>query len=168
MRVGGVFACEVQGDHGKLIDVTIDEAHPSDSRAQREAEVAILAALSARLGQPLTKTSVPIGNGGRVEIDGATADLSILVEAYAHQGALRGGQPKKLATDALKLVWIGRQVEAKRMILVVADQEVESYLKRPRAWLTQALIDLGVEVVRVNLDEGTVDTLRAAQIEQFR
>ncbi|WP_127817685.1 hypothetical protein [Microbacterium sp. CPCC 204701] len=148
--------------------MAIDEAHPSDSRAQREAEVAIIAALSARLGQPLAKTSVPTGNGGRVELDGATGDLSILVEAYAHQGTLRGSQPKKLATDALKLTWIGRQVKAKRKILAVADQEVESYLQRPKAWLTQALIDLGVEVVRVNLDDATVDTLRTAQTVQFR
>ncbi|WP_341578289.1 hypothetical protein [Microbacterium schleiferi] len=62
----------------------------------------IIAALGERLDVALTKTSIPTGNGGRVELDGATEDLSILVEAYAHQGALRGGQHKKLATDALK------------------------------------------------------------------
>lgn len=157
-----------RGDRGRLLLVPTDEAHPSDSRAQRDAEVAIIAALSARLGVALAKTSVPTGNGGRVELDGATADLRILVEAYAHQGALRGGQPKKLATDALKLTWIGRQVKAERMILAVADEEVESHLRRPKAWLTQALIDLRVEVVRVNLDEATVESLRTAQTVQFR
>jgi len=156
------------GERGRLVAVTIDEAHSSDSRAQREAEVTIIAALSAQLGQPLAKTSVPTGNGGRVELDGATDDLTILVEAYAHQGALRGSQPKKLATDALKLTWIGRQLEAKRLILAVADAEVESYLQRPKAWLTQALTDLGVEVIRVDLDDATVDTLRNAQTVQFR
>lgn len=145
-----------------------DEGHPSDSRAQRDAELVIVAALSAQLGEPLAKASVATGNGGRVELDGATTDLSVLVEVYAHQGALRGGQPKKLATDALKLTWIGRQVGAKRLILAVADREVETYLQRPKAWLTQALIDLGVEVIRVELDDATVSSLRTAQTVQFR
>ena len=100
---------------------------------------------------PLAKTSIPTGNGGRVELDGAAEDLSVLVEAYAHQGALRGGQPKKRATDALKLTWIGRQVGATKLILAIADEQVEAYLRRPKAWLTQALIDLDVEVIRVDL-----------------
>lgn len=145
-----------------------DDQHPSDSRAQREAESAIIAALTSQIGEPLTKTSIPTGNGGRVEVDGSSADLSILVEAYAHQGTLRGGQPKKLAADALKLTWIGRQVDAQRLILAVADRSVESYLRRPRAWLTQALIDLGIEVICVNLGATTTSALRTAQTTQFR
>jgi hypothetical protein len=148
--------------------MTIDAVHPSDSHAQRDAEVVIIAALSAKLGVPLKKTSIPTGNGGRVELDGATEDLCVLVEAYAHQGLLRGGQPKKLATDALKLTWIGRQVGAKKLILAVADEQVEAYLRRPKAWLTQALVDLGVEVVRVDLDDATALALQDAQTVQFR
>jgi hypothetical protein len=151
-----------------LMIVGDNEVHPGDSLAQREAELLIIGALSAQLGQPLAKTSIATNNGGRVELDGATGDLSVLVEAYAHQGALRGGQPKKLATDALKLTWIGRQVGAKRTILAVADRRVESYLRRPKAWLTQALIDLGIEVICVDLDDAMVDTIRAAQTVQFR
>ena len=144
------------------------ESHPSDSRAQRDAELVIIAALSQELGLDLAKASVLTGNGGRVEIDGATADLKVLVEVYARQGALSGAQPKKLATDALKLTWIGGQVGADRLILAVADEQVESYLRRPTAWLTQALIDLGVEVIRVQLDEATSLALRMAQTGQYR
>lgn len=150
------------------VNEELPAVHPSDSHTQRGAEVLIIAALGERLDVALTKTSIPTGNGGRVELDGATEDLSILVEAYAHQGALRGGQPKKLATDALKLTWIGRQLGAKRLILAVADEEVESYLQRPTAWLTQALRDLGVEVIRVDLDRATASAIRMAQSVQFR
>ncbi len=151
-----------------LVCMAIDAAHPSDSLAQRDAEVIIIAALSAKLGVPLAKSSIPTGNGGRVELDGASKDFSILVEAYAHQGVLRGGQPKKLATDALKLTWIGRLVGATRLILAVADEQVEAHLRRPKAWLTQALIDLDVEVVRVELDDATAAALRTAQTVQYR
>lgn len=145
-----------------------DEPHASDSLAQRDAELLIVAGLSARIGVPLSKTSVPSGNGGRVELDGADADFKVLVEAYAHQGALRGAQPKKLATDALKLSWIGRRIGAHRLILAVADAQVEAYLRRPTAWLTQALEDLGIEIICVDLDEATAETLRAAQEMQYR
>ncbi len=148
--------------------MTVDEVHPSDSLAQRAAELLIVAALSSNIGIPLAKTSIPTKNGGRVELDGADEHLSVLVEAFAHQGALRSGQAKKLATDALKLTRIGRQVGAKRLVLAVADKPVEAYLQRPKAWLTQALIDLNVEVVRVGLDEATADSLRVAQTVQYR
>jgi hypothetical protein len=151
-----------------LVDVTQIESHASDSRAQRDAEVVIIAALSAALGVQLTKVSVRTDNGGRVELDGASEDLGILVEAYAHQGTLHGSQPKKLAADALKLTWIGRQLRAKRLILAVADEQVALYLRRPTAWLTQALVDLGVEVVRVEIDDATASALHAAQTTQYR
>jgi hypothetical protein len=111
---------------------------------------------------------VRTGNGGRVELDGASEDLEILAEAYAHQGTLHGSQPKKLVADALKLTWIGRHLRAKRLILAVADEQVELYLRRPTAWLTQALVDLGVDVVRVDIDDATANTLRTAQTTQYR
>ncbi|MGW9113101.1 hypothetical protein [Microbacterium sp. NPDC055683] len=142
--------------------------HPSDSKAQRDAEVVILASLSEQIAVPLSKASIPTGNGGRVEIDGASDDLSVLVEVYARQGTLAGAQPKKLATDALKLTWIGAHVGAKRLILAVADARVEAYLRRPTAWLTQALIDLGVEVIRVEVGEATAEALHRAQQTQYR
>lgn len=92
----------------------------------------------------------------------------MLVEVYARQGALAGAQPKKLATDALKLTWIGKEVQAKRLILAVADERVESYLRRPSAWLTQALIDLGVKVIRVEVGATISESLQRAQRSQYR
>ena len=144
------------------------DSHASDSAVQRDAEFAILDAVAARVGVALERTSVRTSNGGRVEIDGSSADNLILVEAYARVGCLRGAQPKKLATDALKLVWIGQQVGAARLILAVADERVEAYLRRPTAWLTQALIDLNVEVICVDLGPETTAALEAAQVRQYR
>ena len=65
-------------------------------------------------------------------------------------------------------MWIGRQIGATRLILAVADEKVEAYLRRPKAWLTQALIDLKVEVVRVDLDDATANAIRTAQTVQYR
>lgn len=146
----------------------IASVHPSDSRAQRDAERVILAALSDRLGVPLAKTSIATANGGRVEIDGASPDLSVLVEIFAHQGKVLSGQGRKLAQDILKLTWIRQQASASRILLAIADPVVELYLGRPKAWLTQAIIDLGVEVVRIELDAAVSHGLQRAQADQYR
>ncbi|PYY34484.1 hypothetical protein DEJ32_14855 [Curtobacterium sp. MCPF17_046] len=123
----------------------------------------IIAAIAAHVGVPLAPARVEFEDGVRVELDGASEDQKVLVEAYAHVGALRGGQPKKLATDAFKLLWAGRKLEATRLVIAVIDVEVEQYLTRPKAWLTAALRDSGVEVIRVAIDDEAHARVEAAQ-----
>ncbi|WIB65296.1 hypothetical protein [Curtobacterium sp. MCBD17_040] len=141
--------------------------HPSDSLAQRDAERFIVAAVADDVGVSLVTTRVDLGGGVRAEFDGASEDRSVVVEAFAHVGALRGAQPKKLATDAFKLTWAGRRVGASRLIIAVLDERVEAYLRRPRAWLTAALLDAGVEVLRVDVDPAVLSRVEAAQRAQF-
>ncbi len=142
--------------------------HPSDSLAQRAAESLILAELGAQLGVELQPTIIAFDDGVRVQIDGATADRTVLVEIYAHVGALRGAQPRKLATDAFKLVWAGQKLGASRLILAVVDEQVAAYLRRPKAWLTAALRDAGIEVVVVPVGAATAQDLQDAQVRQYR
>ena len=137
--------------------------HVSDSLAQRNAEPLIIAAVAAYVGVPLAPARITFEDGVRVEIDGASEDRAVLVEAYAHTGVLRGGQPKKLATDAFKLTWAGRKLGSTRLIVAVIDEEVEQYLLRPKAWLTAAMRDSAVEVVRVDIDESARARVAAAQ-----
>lgn len=123
--------------------------------------------LSERLGMPLEKTSIATADGGRVEIDAAAPDLSTLVEIFAHRGKVLSAQGRKLTQDVLKSTWIRQQAGATRVVLAIADPVVEAYLMRPKAWLTQAISDLGVEVVRIELDSETTVALDAAQITQY-
>jgi len=139
----------------------VSTAHASDSLAQRTAEPLIIAAVAEHVGVSLAPARVEFEDGVRVELDGASEDRKILVEAYSHIGALRGGQPKKLATDAFKLLWAGRKLEATRLVIAVID--IEQYLMRPKAWLTAALRDSGVEVLRVSIDDETHARVEAAQ-----
>lgn len=148
-----------------ITDVTI---HPSDSIAQHAAEPLILAAVSALIGVELAPSRIDMGEGVRVELDGASADRKILVEAYAHIGRLRGAQPRKLASDAFKLVWAGQKLEADRLIIAVIDEEVEAYLLRPKAWLTAALRDAHAEAIRVAIDADAHAQVVSAQLIQFR
>lgn len=142
-------------------------AHPSDSLAQRDAESLMIAAVATHLGVELRPTVIS-DRDAKVQIDGATSDLAVLVEAYAHIGPLRGAQPKKLATDAFKLSWIGPRVGAKTLILAVLDDAAANYLRRPTAWLTSAIEDAGITVILVEVDQGTRAAIEKAQITQFR
>jgi hypothetical protein len=141
-------------------------SHASDSLAQRDAEPFIIQAVAAFVRTPLSPSKIDMGDGVRVEIDGASEDRSILVEAYAHVGKLVGAQPKKLATDAFKLVWAGQKLGSSRLIIAVIDEEVEAYLRRRTAWLTAALRDSKVEIVRVSIDSGAHARVTAAQALQ--
>ncbi|WP_188701046.1 hypothetical protein [Microbacterium nanhaiense] len=106
--------------------------HASDSTEQRLAEVPIIAAVSGMLGIPLASARIPI-DGVRVEIDGASEDRSVLVEAYAHIGTVKGAQRHKVANDAFKLAWAGQKLRSQRLIIAVAGEDAAAYLKRPGA-----------------------------------
>lgn len=150
-----------------MSDVTAPTVHASDSSEQRTAEAAIIAAVSEHVGVPLGPATIRIDDA-RVQIDGASEDRTVLVEAYARIGRLHGAQPRKLATDAFKLVWAGGKLSADRLIIAVADHEAERHLQRPGAWLTAALRDANVEVIRVDLDDTLRTSLIAAQQRQYR
>jgi len=139
--------------------------HPSDSSTQRGAESAILAAVSAELGVTLTPLSLALPNGARVQVDGAAADFSVLVEAFARQGALKGGQQKKVCQDALKLITLGRIHPNARLMIAFADPEAAAYASRG-TWVAEALATWGVEVIVVDIDPELRTELREAQLRQ--
>jgi hypothetical protein len=65
----------------------LPEHHPSSSAVQTEAEPKIVCALARKCGIELIPqpVKIPLGGGGSVEVDGATPDLSVVVEAYARK-----------------------------------------------------------------------------------
>lgn len=109
----------------------------------------MLADASTALGVALRPGRVVIG-GAAIDVDGVSPEGSVLVEVYAGIGTPRGSQPKKLATDILKLGWARRQLGVKRCVIVTWDDAVEAYLNRPRAWLTAARLEADVEVLLVS------------------
>lgn len=69
----------------------------------------------------------------------------VLVEAFAHQGELRGAQLKKVSEDAFKLVTLARGRTGMRLIVAFADElAAKSFLGR--SWKAEALQLWGVEV----------------------
>ena len=96
--------------------------HPSDSSEQRKAEVAIIAGLSRELGVSLQKIELDLTTCA-IQIDGYSENSPIMCEAWAHRGKPRGGQPRKVLTDAFKLLFADTVLgKIHRKILVFADE----------------------------------------------
>lgn len=128
-------------------------SHQSDSHTQREAEEEILAGLAASLGVVLAKPErVALSGGVFVEVDAATSDMGVVVEAYARQGRLKGAQPKKIAQDVLKLALLKREPgwERTRTIIAFASHEARNSIS---GWLARAAAEFGVELFVVEVSE---------------
>ena len=146
----------------------VDETQPGDSSEQRQAERVMIARLAEELGVSLTPKGVPLPDGSRMELDGATENLSILVEAWAHQGPPKSAQKAKVSKDALKLAFAGRVVGTNpHKILLFCDEEAA----RPfvgRGWEASALREFGIEVLVVALPADMRESVLAAQRRQYR
>jgi hypothetical protein len=139
--------------------------HQSDSSEQRAAEDVIRAQVAAFLGKELQPAALTLESGAVVQVDGVAADESAFVEIFARQGALKGGQRHKVATDALKLITIGRSRPDADLVIAFADEQAASYATKG-TWMAEALSTWGIKVVVVELHEDVRDGIRAAQVRQ--
>lgn len=138
------------------------------SQEQRNAERVMLEVLASEIGVPLGPRRYLHPSGARVELDGASQDLSVLVECWAHQGPAKVAQKYKLVNDAFKLAWVAKSLpRPSRLILCVSDEAAVRHL-RGRSWQGQAIADAAVEIVVIRLPNEVVTAVKAAQARQFR
>ncbi len=138
----------------------------SSSQEQRDAEPLIREGVSRHLGGPaLAPRVLWLDGGSRVDVDGVSEDESVLVEIFAHQGRLRGGQFGKVARDTLKLITLARTRPGCELVLAFADEDAARCVTC-NSWLSEALKSWGIEVVVVALDDEVRAGLRAAQVRQ--
>lgn len=144
--------------------------HASDSGVQRSAETVMMKLLSERLSVELAPTTIRLDDGTRVELDGADAARTVLVESWARFGAPKPAHHKKVLTDALKLSWIAGHLvpHPARLVLLMADEAAAQPFISGAGWGARAIADLGVEVVVVELPPELVASIAAAQARQFR
>jgi hypothetical protein len=128
----------------------------------------MVALLSDALNVPLAPRRIDLGGGRRVELDAATADLSVLCEAWAHQGPPRPAQKNKVVTDAFKLTYVARVVGGDPRLILLLSDELAASPFRGRSWYAGALEAFGVEVVVVELPDAIRGDVVAAQKRQFR
>jgi hypothetical protein len=128
----------------------------------------MLLLVSAQIGEPLSKTKIPLPNGSIVEVDGASHDHRVLCEAWAHQGPAKPSQQKKVMTDAVKLFVAGEAIgRSVRRLIAFANPQAVAWLGG-RSWMAQALRTMGIETMTVELPKEWSDRVRAAQARQYR
>jgi hypothetical protein len=101
-----------------------------------------------------------------VKVDGATPKLSVVVEAYARQGKLKGAQLKKISQDILKLALLKRESgrEIRRAVIAFASQEARASIS---GWIHQAAVAFDIELIVVEIPEQLRDKICAAQDRQI-
>jgi hypothetical protein len=178
-----------QGAAGKLVNESLDpidegrpvadEPHielvaeiqpaPGHSGEQRAAESLILAHVERVLGVTLKPRRIVTATGARVEVDGADDELTVLVEAWAHQGPPKSAQKHKVLADALKLTWIASTLPVRpRLILCLSDDAAARPFREGRSWAAEALRDLEIEILVAELSPDVRNTILAAQLRQHR
>ena len=143
---------------------------PGHSREQRDAERVLLDLLGLDLGVALDPTRIVVADGTWVEVDGADAGRTVLVECWAHQGPPKVAQKHKVLADSLKLSWIGTKIEpSPRLYLCLADPlAAKPFLPASRSWAAHALRDLGITIAVLALPAEVRTRIRAAQQRQYR
>ncbi len=109
----------------------------------------------------MTPQQLSLDGGAHVDVDGVGPDESVLVEIFAHQGGLKGGQRRKIMGDALKLITLGRSRPATKLIIAFCDQEAADGVV---GWLAETLKAWGIEPRVVHLPKKVCDDLRAEQL----
>ncbi len=154
-----------------LSDDTMEAPHggPGSSHEQRGAEATMLELLSESLGVQLLPRKLKFASGVRVELDGADEGLTVLVECWAHQGPAKVAQKSKLVTDAVKLHWVAQSLTPapEKLILCVSDPAAIKHL-RGTSWQGAAITALGITLEVVELQQGLVASIVAAQKRQYR
>lgn len=121
----GVGCRDVAGDpnmsNGGPVPTDRTTVHPSHSQAQLDAEPLMIAAVGMTIGVTLSKKRLALGEVF-CEVDGVSEDEGVLVEAFAHQGAMKGGRLKKVSEDSLKLITLARTRPGARLIVAFADE----------------------------------------------
>lgn len=139
--------------------------HDSDSAVQREAEIEILDGIGGRLGKRLSKQRLDLPGGAWVEVDGVASDLSVLVEAFAHQGPMKGGQKRKVALDVLKLITLRRVYPDAELVLAFSD---EAAMNSVTGWMAEAIEAWMIHRMVAPLDADLRSRLVKVQARQYR
>lgn len=108
--------------------------------------------------------AVPLPGGSKPEVDAVSVDGVTLVEIYAHQGPLKGGQVHKVARDAFKLATIARAMPHANLHIAFASDEARR--SASGGWLGEALETWGISTILVSVSEKTRSELEAAQKRQ--
>jgi len=139
---------------------------PAHDSLQLAAEAQILEGAAALLRTTgLRKRRVNLPGGSLIEVDGATPDMSAFVSVFARQGALQGGQKRKVALDVLKLITLRRQYPKAKLYLAFSSEAAKASIT---GWTAEAIAIWEIGVIVVPLDDDLRERLARTQAMQAR
>ncbi len=145
--------------------------HPSRSDVQQEIEKLVRDRLGKQLeGVRYSEEKIPCGDEYvKVDAVGRDPDGKIvdLVDIYAHQGKLKGGQLKKPTDDAARLMLAAKHLDSNpRLRLVWCCEDAVGQVQR--GWRGSALQAMGVEIEAISLTKPQKARIAEAQVRQKR
>lgn len=157
------FSANPDGVSSRTV-VLVSKASRSDEqmRAEREIRAQLAKDLDVEWREDHA-VKMPLPNGTKPEVDAVSTDGMTLVEIYAHQGPLKGGQVHKVARDALKLITVARTQPGASLHIAFASNAAHQSVT---GWLAEALDTWGVKTRAVEVSQATRDELEAAQQRQ--
>lgn len=141
------------------------EPHLSDSAAWVQAEAFMLDWLRDQRGIDLRQNiRITLASGATVAVDGVSYDPPILCEVYGRLGRVAGTTLAKVCQDAFKLVWLrDTHLAGARVILLIANAELEARLTQGKGWRVEMLRSNRVEVARADLSDDQLALIREAE-----
>ena len=141
----------------------------SSSAYQREMENKIFAEVQKILDPGLiSNAQVPVNsaNGIYIKPDFYSEKRRIIGEIHTHAGRLKGGQPKKIAGDILKMLLHDKVNHCEyTKYIVVCDQEEYDQLTGNNM-LAETIRQFDIHVLLIPLDEKMHETLREVMKKQ--
>lgn len=142
---------------------------PGDSSEQREAETVMIAEFSRVRGVELKPRYIAMEGGVSVQVDGVADDYSLLCEAFAHQGQLKGGQVRKVVFDSFKLTYLAQRWPEAELVLLFSDEDATRLFRSSsRSWLAKAVAAARLRIEVVAIPPALRERLRQAQARQSR
>lgn len=140
----------------------------SSSVEQQEAEVFIANVIEKWFDCKLERgAKVVLGEGVHIEPDLYSEDKKIICEIFAHIGALKVGQKRKVSQDILKMLLLEKSTGFQyRKIIVVSDDNVEKYL-HGKSFIAESIRKFGIEVKKINLSDEVRMSVSNAQARQI-
>lgn len=110
---------------------------------------------------------VTLSDGVIIEPDLYSEKDKIICEIYAHIGKLKGGQPRKISQDILKMLLLEKMKGSTyRKILIVADDHVQQYMTG-KSYIAESIRQFQIEIKKIDLPKELHGLIMGAQKRQM-
>jgi len=140
----------------------------SNSSFQLELEGKILQELSKKYNVSLSSCQLDI-DGIKFQVDGIDPKYELVFEIYCGIVNLKSGQTRKIASDILKLNTIEFILNKSiTKSIVVIDENIYNQITNTNSWLCKCIKIFKINVIKIEMDENLINSLKVIKYRQYR